>query len=148
MLLKAIILLVTLGTQVWYSFSEPIGFFDLDIGNSTPKLNFYRKNETVSEQRVLFYDGDVEEEVPDKVTICMSFFSSLDRGDIVESSGKNYSRREFPIWSIVDDNGMPNVTFYMRIASSYDDRMEQKEFIWGFVVSGIEGDYRRIASRK
>ena len=141
---KAIILFVTLGTQVWYNLSEPIGFFYLDPGNSTPRLNYYQKNSSVWEQRVLIYDGDVEEQVPDKVTICMSYFSSLDRGDVPEGWG---SRREFPIWSIINNyTGGPNVVFYMKMSNSYDDRLDEKERFFGFVVSRMGGEYSRVAA--
>ena len=85
---------------------EKMGFFDFSQGISATE-----PQDTVEGLSYALFKGNLDEELPDQVTICLSLYLDLDDRDGVPD-GKF---RDYAGWAIVDDQGKINASFSPRL---------------------------------
>ena len=78
-----------------FDFTKEHTFVDIANRTSDPKT-------TVSDLAAVIFEGDLDEDLPDEVTICVTVFADL--GFVVGSS------RTFPTWAFMNETGSLNLS--------------------------------------
>ena len=87
-----------------FDFSKKYTF--VDIANRTSA--FEETNTTVSSLAAAVFTGDLDEDLPDQVTICVTVFADL--GFVLNSYKHIWPSRTLPTWAFMNDTGHMNLS--------------------------------------